>query len=156
MMIAVEIDGQSWKGTGGHARFVRQAARAALSAAGVEPRSVDLSISIADDRRAAELNRAWRAGNGATNVLAFPAPQGFAIRNGSRFVGDVVLAKGVVAREAADQGKTVRDHAAHLIVHGVLHLLGYDHGGAMEGLEVDALKSLGIGDPYAAEKAKGS
>ena len=155
MMIAVEIDGRTWKGTGGQARFVRQVARAALSAAGVEPESVDLSVSITDDSRVAELNRIWRAKLGATNVLAFPAPHGFGGRSGSRFVGDVVLAEGVVAGEAAEQGKTVRDHAAHLIVHGVLHLLGYEHGGAMEGLEVDALKRLGIGDPYAAEKAEG-
>ena len=82
--------------------------------------------------------------------------QGFGGNGRSRFVGDVVLAAGVVAREAAEQGKTVENHAAHLVVHGVLHLLGYDHGGAMERLEVDALLSLGIGDPYAAEKVKGT
>lgn len=156
MGVAVEIDGGAWNGTGRHERLVRQAANAALSAAGVQPRSVDLSISIADDDRVAELNRAWRAKEGPTNVLAFPVPAGFAGDGRSRFVGDVVLAAGVVAREAAEQGKTVEDHAAHLVVHGVLHLLGYDHGGAMERLEVDALQSLGIDDPYAAEKVKGS
>ncbi len=112
----------------------------------------ELSIVLADDAMVAQLNQRWRGRDGPTNVLAFatdeapppPAP---------RVLGDVVLAYETVMREAEEQGKRPADHLRHLIVHGVLHLLGYDHDKAgparrMETLETRILAELGIGDPY--------
>ena len=90
----------------------------------------------------------------ATNVLSFPAPEDMPLPPGEpRPLGDIVLASGVVCREAEDQRKTLHDHAAHLIIHGVLHLLGHDHddeneAAAMEQLEIGILKGLGISNPY--------
>jgi probable rRNA maturation factor len=148
MAIMVRIDRRAWKVSGGMDRLARRSARAALAAAGADPRS-DLSITFASDRTIAGLNRRWRARNAATNVLSFPAPPRY--RGG--FLGDIVLAAGVIRSEAAQQGKSLSDHAAHLIVHGVLHLLGHDHHRStearrMERLEIRALETLGIADPY--------
>jgi probable rRNA maturation factor len=106
-----------------------------------------------------ELNRRWRGKDSATNVLSFPAqdfeagPVSMPPRRLSLPLGDVVLAFETVAAEAAAQGKSLDDHAAHLIVHGILHLLGLDHAAeeeaeAMEAMERAALAALGIADPY--------
>ena len=97
-----------------------------------------------------ELNRDFRKKDAPTNVLSFPAPP-----NPERHLGDIALAFGVCAREAAEQRKPLAHHLQHLTVHGVLHLLGYDHIGddeaeAMEGLERAVLAGLGVPDPYAA------
>jgi probable rRNA maturation factor len=109
-----------------------------------------LSILLAGDARLEALNGRFRGKNKPTNVLAFPAPGGCA----AGYLGDVAIAYGVAAREAAEAGKTFRDHALHLAVHGVLHLLGYDHETAreahiMEPLEITVLAEFGIADPYA-------
>jgi probable rRNA maturation factor len=136
------------------------AARLALAdgigAAGIPPHArVELGISLADDRAQQELNRAWRGVDRPTNVLAFPAWQPGAplAREAPLLLGDVVLAFETVAREAGEQGKPLADHLSHLIVHGVLHLLGYDHAGeaeavVMESVETAILKKLGVPDPY--------
>ena len=97
-----------------------------------------------------ELNARFRAKDGPTNVLSFPAAA-----NPHGHLGDVALAFGVCAREAAEQGKSLADHTQHLVAHGVLHLLGYDHmsddeAEAMEGLERVVLAGLGVADPYEA------
>ena len=102
----------------------------------------------------AAINAEWRGKDKPTNVLSFPAPRDIPIPAGeSRPLGDIVLAYGVIAREAEEQGKTLRAHVAHLMVHGTLHLLGYDHetdveAEEMEALETSILKGLGITDPY--------
>jgi probable rRNA maturation factor len=104
-------------------------------------------MALADDRQVRALNARDRKMNKPTNVLSYPS--------GARaFLGDVVLARQTVWREARSQGKTPADHVAHLVVHGTLHLLGYDHetGDAdaerMEALERRILATLGIADPY--------
>lgn len=130
--------------------MLRRAARTALQACG---RSGSLTILLAGDDRLQELNEKYRRKAAPTNVLSFPA-----LRNGEAYLGDIAVAFGVTSREAADSNKALRDHTAHLVVHGVLHLLGYDHVTAkdarvMEALEVDILGRMGIGDPYAAPMA---
>jgi probable rRNA maturation factor len=129
------------------ARLVRRAARAAVAGARRSGRK-SLSVALADDRRVRLLNTRDRRQDKSTNVLSYPSGE-----RGS--LGDVVLARQVVWREARAQGKTPAAHVSHLVVHGTLHLLGYDHetGDAdaerMEALERRILKGLGIADPYA-------
>ena len=107
-----------------------------------------------DDAAISEINAEWRGKAKPTNVLSFPTPEDMPVPEGEpRALGDIVLAHGVISREAAEQGKTLHDHTAHLIVHGTLHLLGFDHESdadaeEMEALETRILKGLGISDPY--------
>ena len=117
-------------------------------------KATELSIRIVDADEGRALNRDYRGKDYATNVLSFEAelPPGMKLP----LIGDMVICAPVVAREAAEQGKRTRDHWAHLTVHGVLHLLGYDHivdaeAEAMEALETRILAGLGIADPYAVE-----
>lgn len=114
-------------------------------------KATELSIRIVDSAEGRALNRDYRGKDYATNVLSFPAelPPGIALP----LIGDLAICAPVVAREAAEQGKAPRDHWAHMTVHGVLHLLGYDHiedaeAEAMEALETRILAGLGIADPY--------
>lgn len=139
-------------------RLARGAVRAALAKAGPrlsgEP-PVEVSIVFTDDARIRELNRHFRERDEPTNVLSFAGLDSAEDLSGPplRLLGDVVLARETTIKEAADQGKEVERHAAHLVVHGLLHLLGYDHveeteAREMEGLEVTILASLGLPDPY--------
>jgi probable rRNA maturation factor len=114
-------------------------------------RPAELAIRIVDAEEGRALNRQYRGKDYATNVLSFPAelPPGVALP----LIGDLAICAPVVLREAAEQGKAARDHWAHLTVHGVLHLLGYDHmveaeAQAMEALETRILAGLGIAAPY--------
>jgi len=111
----------------------------------------ELTVRIVDEPEGLELNRRWRGQDRPTNVLSFPfeAPPGAE----TDLLGDVVICAGVVEREAREGGLDAQAHWAHLVVHGVLHLLGYDHqdeGQAriMEGMEVDILRELGFENPY--------
>ncbi len=111
-------------------------------------RRVGVTILLAGDDRIAALNAQFRGKAGPTNVLSFPNPAG------GRPLGDVAMAFGVCAREAAQQRKSLADHLRHLTAHGVLHLLGYDHqtdadAEVMEAKERAILASLGVADPYA-------
>lgn len=138
---------------------VRAAARAAAAAARPALPPVEISVVLADDAFVAGLNADYRGKAGPTNVLSFPAvalgpatpvPAG---PGGATALGDVVLAFETTRREAADAGVAVGDHMAHLVVHGVLHLLGFDHetdaqARRMEALEVRVLDGLGIANPY--------
>lgn len=113
--------------------------------------AAEVSIRIVDEAEGAELNRTWRHKDYATNVLSFPAELPPGIR--SPLLGDLVICAPVVIREAAQQGKSPEAHWAHLVVHGTLHLLGYDHeteaeAEAMEALETRMLAGLGYPDPY--------
>lgn len=125
--------------------------QAALAAA-KRRRASELSIHVVDAEEGREFNRHYRERDYATNVLSFPAelPPGVRLP----LLGDLILCAPVIAREATEQGKRLRDHYAHMTVHGVLHLLGYDHivdaeAERMEALERRALARLGIADPYA-------
>jgi probable rRNA maturation factor len=113
-----------------------------------------LSVTLADDETVAQLNAQWRGKPKPTNVLSFPADQDIAIPPGElRPLGDIILAAGVVRAEAAQQSKPLADHFSHLVVHGILHIMGYDHlddaqADEMESLEKEILVKLGIADPY--------
>lgn len=154
MIISIEVEDGSWLALGGLEDIGREAVIAALAAAGVDASGCEAALLFTDDAAMAEINGEWRGKNRATNVLSFPAPEGMPVPEGEpRPLGDIVLAHGIVAREAAEQGKSLRDHTVHLIVHGTLHLIGYDHetndeAAEMEQLETGILKGLGISDPY--------
>lgn len=121
--------------------------------------TIEISIRLTDDAEVQTLNRDYRQKDKPTNVLSFPMVQPDLLDSiantddGEVLLGDIVLAHGVCAAEAAEKGITLADHVTHLIVHGTLHLLGYDHQGqaeadAMEQIERDVLATLGIADPY--------
>ncbi len=123
---------------------------------------VEVSVRLTDDADVHALNRDFRGKDKPTNVLSFPQVQRDLLESldnsddGEILLGDIVLARETCAREAEEKGVSLDAHATHLIVHGALHLVGYDHmddvsAGAMEVLEVKALASLGIANPYADE-----
>jgi probable rRNA maturation factor len=135
------------------ARSFRRWVDAALAGA-KRRKSAELAIRIVGTREGRHLNRDYRGKDYATNVLSFPTewPEGVSLP----LIGDLAICAPVVAREAAEQGKPANHHWAHMTVHGVLHLLGYDHiedadAEAMEALETRILAKLGINDPYAVE-----
>ena len=124
------------------------------------PQQVEVSLLLTDDERIRELNRVWRGKDKATNVLSFPADDlehdGEPGEEDARplLLGDIVIARETLLREAADEGKSADDHFCHLLVHGFMHLLGYDHetdaeADEMEALETEILAALGVADPYA-------
>jgi probable rRNA maturation factor len=131
----------------------QQFAQAALDASGASGlhASVGLSIRFVDTAEARAMNHQYRGKDYATNVLSFPVEAfGGALKE---WLGDLVICVPVIAREAAEFGKPLRDHYAHMCVHGVLHLLGFDHIKKadqikMEAIETAVLAQLGIGDPY--------
>jgi len=124
------------------------------------PTVIEIAIRLTSDDEVQTLNAQYRSKDKPTNVLSFPMIQADLLESvtqnsddGEVILGDIVLARGVCEREAVERGIPVQDHAAHLIVHGTLHLLGYDHQGdaeaeAMEAMERAALAELGLHDPY--------
>ena len=154
-MIALEVvmEAGRWEGAGLDVALAERAAAAALRAAPEAPHDdVAATLLLADDATVQALNREWRGQDKPTNVLSFPSSAP-AIPGEPRHLGDVALAFETVVREAETEGKSVADHAAHLVVHGILHLIGRDHetdgeADAMESVEIAALSILGIPDPY--------
>ena len=147
--ILVVVDDPGWRGVRGLLPRLKRAAAAAEKAAKFRGHS-SLTVLLSSDRKLKTLNRDFRGKDKPTNVLSFPAGE-----NGENYRGDVALALGVTRREAKAAGKSLSDHATHLVVHGVLHLAGHDHIRArdakiMEKLEVAILDRLGIADPYEA------
>lgn len=139
------------------------AVEAALSGVGLEPSAFEVSLLACDDARIAALNADFRHKGQPTNVLSWPSDERGAMAEGEMPVlpalpkdaelGDIAISYDTCAREAAEAGKPFEDHVTHLIVHGTLHLLGFDHirdGDAtlMEGLETEILGKLDIPDPY--------
>ena len=121
---------------------------------GVTADGAEVSVALADDATMRTLNLKYRGKDMPTNVLAFPAEDSGAAGR-ARLLGDVVLAFETVQREAAERSRPLADHVSHLVVHGMLHLLGRDHetdvqAAAMEALEIAILNGLGVTNPYAA------
>ncbi len=166
-MILVEADADDeWVGRTRWQTLARNAVESAVanskhSALIGSDLSVEVSVKFTNDDEVRALNAAYRNKNKPTNVLSFPMFEADLLEplamadGGEVLLGDVVLAQGVCASEAADKGVPVEEHAAHLVVHGTLHLLGYDHetsddeAETMEAVERKALAALGLGDPYA-------
>ena len=166
-MIDVELDaGAEWDVSVFGLTQIEKAVDAAVRVAGNAalsdpPVPVSVSIKLSDNEELHALNREWRDKDNPTNVLSFPMldeDEIEAIQTGDFtapeiMLGDIILAYGVCAAEAKDKGVELPDHATHLVIHGMLHLLGHDHiedveAETMEALEVKALASLGLHNPY--------
>lgn len=164
-LVETVIEDARWEAFG-LAALAERAGRAALTGVGLSVEGFQISLMGCEDARIAGLNADFRGKPQPTNVLSWPSEE-----RGAEFVGeapeppepgdpqdpeslgDIAIAWETCAREAEDQGKPMADHVTHLIVHGVLHLLGYDHveeedAAVMEALEVRILASLGVSDPY--------
>lgn len=131
----------------------RLAAAQAIAVAPVESANLEISVVLADDSFVKELNKTWRKMDAPTNVLAFPCSDGVESAGAERLLGDVIVAFETTQRESIELSLSLEHHFAHLIIHGVLHLLGYDHvddddAMTMETLEIEALAGLGIENPY--------
>lgn len=143
-VIEVEIEDQAWTAAQPDAEALAvAAAMATLDQPG------EIAVLLTDDATLRDLNNRFRGKDKPTNVLSFPAPS-----NPEGHLGDIALAYGVCAAEALDQGKTLSAHLQHLVAHGVLHLVGFDHeteaeAEAMEARERIILAGLGVSDPYA-------
>jgi probable rRNA maturation factor len=153
--IDISVEAGDWPGETELRTIVAKAIEKSGETAGLKwPDRAELSLVFTDDREMAVINGQWRGIDKATNVLSFPGadivPGGMA----DRVIGDLVFARETVIREAREQGKSFTDHLTHLVVHGFLHLFGYDHiedqeAEEMEALERKILDRLGIADPYA-------
>ena len=137
-----------------------ESAAAVLALEGLGNLDCEISIVLADNKMVKNLNWEWRGVASATDVLAFPNQECSPI-GGSRLLGDVVVAFGVASREAGLANVSLHDHLSHLIVHGVFHLLGYDHldeteAAIMEAKETQVLANFGVSDPYYFKSAVGS
>jgi probable rRNA maturation factor len=154
-MIGVETDiSGAWDSRTDWASLARRSVRAAV-AHSRHPALSDneVSVKFTSDDEVRSLNATWRGKDRATNVLSFPMAEEAELAS-AQLLGDIVLAHGICAAEAADRKVALETHAAHLVVHGTLHLLGYDHETSdedaeeMEQAERQALASIGIADPY--------
>jgi probable rRNA maturation factor len=147
---------EAWEETGLTDEVLTRAAQAAFEAAPPQWQgSYQVAISLSGDEAVRVLNLTWRGKDAPTNVLSFPAEDEIAEPG---FLGDVVLAYGTVLKEARERNIALQEHVSHLVVHGLLHLLGFDHADdaeaeQMESIERKALATLGIADPYADTEA---
>lgn len=154
VILEIEVDETAWKQLPDPETLLRRAAQATETALGKDLSDTVLTISLATDDAVAELNQHWRNKTGPTNVLSFPAARDMPLPPGEpRLLGDIMLAAGVVKREAEQQSKSLEHHLVHLAVHGILHIMDYDHineseANEMESLEIDILNVLGIANPY--------
>jgi probable rRNA maturation factor len=165
MMLEIDIESdEEWDSSTDWSLLVRHAAESALAESAFSrlakgSRPVEISVRLTSDEQVRALNSQWRGKNKPTNVLSFPMTGADELGNADAegpelMLGDIVLARGVCEREAGEKAVAVETHATHLLVHGTLHLLGYDHldddeAADMESREVRALARLGIDDPYA-------
>ncbi len=157
LAIDVAVEHDAWGAPDRMTALAERAAVAALTVAADAPTDVEVSLVLCDDAFIRALNKTWRGKDQPTNVLSFPT-EATAPGAGPALLGDIVVAYETSAREAGEEGRSLDDHLAHLIVHGMFHLLGYDHedereADVMEGLEIRALEALGIASPYAAPTA---
>lgn len=164
--IAIDADAE-WDSSNDWATLARSAATAAIAESafpqlGQGDRSVELSVRLTGDEEVHALNSEWRGKDKPTNVLSFPMAEEDELEMAAApgpelMLGDIILAHGVCVAEAEEKAIPLQDHAAHLMIHGTLHLLGYDHmdddsAADMEAREVRALARLGIADPYAGDR----
>ena len=163
-MLVIIVDASPAWGEANWTELAEKAARAALELTPHAPLidspvCVELSVKLSDDAEVQQLNAAYRHKDKPTNVLSFPMLQPDLLEtisntdDGEVLLGDIILAQETCAREAEERGISLVDHATHLIVHGTLHLVGYDHeddamAESMEAIETRALASLGLADPY--------
>ena len=160
--VALEAD-EEWDSSRSWEQLARKAADAAIAESpfpdlATAERPVEISVRLTSDEQVRALNSKWRGKDKPTNVLSFPMAEDYELQQENvagkeLLLGDIILARGVCESEAADKGVTIEDHAAHLIVHGTLHLLGCDHqhesdAADMESREMRALARLGIANPY--------
>ena len=167
MMLDIVLDADpEWDSSTGWDELAAKAVTAAIAESAfpdlaMSGRPIEISVLLTDDDHVRTLNSKWRGKDKPTNVLSFPMAESYELQDenvatAELLLGDIVLARGVCEAEAAEKGMTVEDYAAHLMIHGTLHLLGYDHmdeaGAAdMEAREGRALARLGIADPYRVE-----
>jgi len=160
--IALDTD-EEWDSSRPWAPLVRKAAEAAIAESAfpdlaLTGRPVELSVCLTSDDHMRALNAKWRGKDKPTNVLSFPMAETYELQDENvaekeLLLGDIILAHGVCEAEAGEKGVPFEDHAAHLVIHGTLHLLGYDHlhdsdAAEMETREVRALARMGIANPY--------
>jgi probable rRNA maturation factor len=168
MMLEIALDAdEEWDSSSGKPidwlGLARRAANAAISESAFgdltdAERQVEISITLSGDEQVRALNAEWRGKDKPTNVLSFPMADERDLLQANvagleLLLGDIILARGTCSAEAAEKGVSIEDHATHLIVHGTLHLLGYDHledgqAADMESREARALERLGIRNPY--------
>lgn len=168
MMLEIALDtDEEWDSSSGGKiawdELVRKAAEAAIAESAFPQlvkakRPIELSVRLTGDEEVRSLNAKWRGKNKPTNVLSFPMLDQHDLERANvagpeMLLGDIILARSVCEAEASDKGLPVEQHATHLLVHGTLHLLGYDHhdeaeAADMEAREVRALQRLGIANPY--------
>jgi probable rRNA maturation factor len=164
--VAIEADGE-WDSSTGWDELARAAAAAAIAESAFpqladSERTVELSIRLAGDDEVHALNSEWRGKDKPTNVLSFPMVDAADLADAGPsgpelMLGDIILARGVCVAEAEEKAIAIENHTAHLVVHGTLHLLGYDHmdedsAADMEAREIRALARMGIADPYAEDR----
>lgn len=146
------VEPDAWPALPDAVAVVQRAADAVAASGSLDGAQVSVTVALSDDAEVAALNAQFRGKPRPTNVLSFPAGRGAV----AGFLGDIVLAYETVIEEAAAQNTSVADHAQHLVVHGILHLLGHDHetrddAERMEALEISILADLGIANPYTGE-----
>ena len=159
--VPVSLSDEAWERALPQCRSIAARAARAAAAAHAGPGPLEISILLAGDEEVRRLNRDYRMIDTPTNVLAFASGPPPAPPRAARMLGEVVLAFGTMRREADACGVEIADHLAHLVVHGVLHLLGYDHeiepdAETMERAEAHILAGLGIADPYAGDENEGT
>jgi probable rRNA maturation factor len=157
LVIETRIDGAGWSALEGLDALVAGSLQATLEVSGDDlAEGAEVSLLFCDDAAIRELNRQFRGQDKPTNVLSFPGPDPVET---ALFLGDIAIARETLGREALEQGKSLEQHCRHMIVHGFLHLLGYDHkddeeAEAMEAMEIRILRRLGVEDPYREDHRK--
>jgi probable rRNA maturation factor len=154
LTLEISIPSALWRGLPRARTIARETVAACIAEVEIPPgEGASVSICLSDDARVRELNARWRGMDRPTNVLSFPAARAGGLGE-APVLGDIALAYETMTREAEASGVAPADHYRHLVAHGFLHLMGYDHqtddeAGCMEALEMRILARLGVADPYA-------